>query len=257
MSGKIRKKTPKEMDLMRQACSLAAETLRLAGEMVKPGVKLSEIDDFVREYTFAQGAYPAPLNYHGFPKSVCLSVNEVVTHGIPSDKILAEGDIVNVDVTSRLNGYHGDCSRTFLVGQVSDEAKRITDVAEQALYEGIKAAKIGAFFSEIGEAIQAYCDEQGYTVVRDYCGHGIGRGFHEDPLVLHYRTARKGPRIEPGMCFTIEPMVNQGDWKVKLLKDGWTVVTTDGLLSAQFEHTLAVTTEGIEVLTLQKGEVIR
>lgn len=247
---KIKKKTPREIELMRAASKLAAETLALAGEMVKPGVKLNDIDQFVHDYTLKMGAYPAPLNYHGFPKSVCLSVNEVVTHGIPSDRILEEGDIVNIDVTSRLGGYHGDCSKTYCVGQVSPEALALVQAAEKSLDLGIAAVQNGGLFSDIGEAIEDYCTGLGYSVVRDYCGHGIGRGFHEDPIVLHYRTARKGPRIEEGMCFTIEPMVNAGGYKVKTLRDGWTVVTSDGSLSAQFEHTLVMTANGLEILTV-------
>lgn len=247
---KIKKKTPKEIELMRAASKLAAETLALAGELVKPGVTLNEINQFVHDYTLKHGAYPAPLNYHGFPKSVCLSVNEVVTHGIPTDRILEEGDIVNIDVTSRLGGYHGDCSKTFCVGQVSAEALALVQAAEKSLDLGIAAVQNGGLFSDIGEAIEDYCHGLGYSVVRDYCGHGIGRGFHEDPIVLHYRTNRKGPKIEEGMCFTIEPMVNAGGYKVRTLRDGWTVVTSDGSLSAQFEHTLVMTANGIEILTV-------
>ncbi len=245
----IRVKGKKEIEHMRNACFLAAETLYKAGKMVEPGVTLNEIDQFVYDYTIANDAYPAPLNYHGFPKSVCTSVNDCVTHGIPSDYKLKEGDIVNIDVTSRLNGYHGDTSKTYLVGQVSAEAQRITQAAEESMWRGIRAVKIGGRFGDIGAAIEDYADEVGYSVVRDYCGHGIGRGFHEDPLVLHYRTNRPGERIAPGMCFTIEPMLNEGTHRIKTLPDKWTVLTADGKLSAQFEHTLAITDKGVEVLT--------
>jgi methionyl aminopeptidase len=246
----IRKKTLKEIELMRQAGQLAAQTLHLAGQLVKPGVSLNEINKFVHQHTIDNGAIPAPLNYHGYPKSVCLSVNHVVTHGIPNDSILVEGDIVNIDVTSILKGYHGDCSRMFTVGKVSDVAQNICKSAHEALWAGINAVKIGGYFSDIGNAIQDLMDDRGYSIVQDYCGHGIGRGFHEDPLVLHYAQNKRGPRIEVGMCFTIEPMINEGSHHVKTLKDKWTVVTVDGKLSAQEEHTLAITEAGVEVLTL-------
>jgi methionyl aminopeptidase len=245
----IRKKTPIEIQRMRTVGKLAAETLYKAGQMVKPGVKLLDIDDFVREYTYENNAIPAPLNYHGFPKSVCLSVNDVVTHGIPDKYVLKEGDIVNIDVTSILDGYHGDTSKTFYVGEVSEEAKKLTDAAREAMWKGIKAVKLGGFYGDIGISIEKYADNQGYSVVQDYCGHGIGRGFHEDPLVLHYDSGSKGARFQEGHVFTIEPMLNIGTHRVKTLKDKWTVVTADGRLSAQFEHTLAVTAKGIEVLT--------
>ncbi len=248
---KIRIKTPVEIERMRKACRLAAETLRRAGEMVRPGVALDEIDRFVHDFTFENGAYPAPLNYAGFPKSVCISVNEVVTHGIPDGRVLKEGDIVNIDVTSRLDGYHGDCSAMFRVGKVSEKAERICRAAREAMMRGIGAVRPGARFSDIGEAIEDYCDEMGYSVVRDYCGHGVGRGFHEDPLVLHYRNDERLPRMQPGMIFTVEPMINAGTWKVKTLADGWTAVTEDGELSAQEEHTLLVTRDGYEILTVE------
>lgn len=235
---------------MRSSCALAAEILQRAGELVKAGITTQEIDAFVHDYTVRHGAYPSPLNYHGFPKSVCTSVNEVVTHGIPGAQVLKDGDIVNIDVTCQLEGYHGDCSATFAVGIISQEATDLIQTAQDCLDEGIKAAgKAKARFSDIGAAIQDLADDRGYTVVRDYCGHGIGRGFHEDPLVLHYRQNRSGAIIEPGMVFTIEPMINLGGWQTRTLSDGWTVVTADGQLSAQFEHTLAITENGIEVLT--------
>jgi methionyl aminopeptidase len=245
----IRIKNAKQIELMRKACYLAAETLYKAGKMVKPGVTLNEIDQFVYDYTIANDAVPAPLNYHGFPKSVCTSVNDCVTHGIPSDYVLKEGDIVNIDVTSILNGYHGDTSKTYFVGEVSPMAKKITKAAEDAMWKGIEAVRAGGRFGNIGAAIEDFAEEQDFSVVRDYCGHGIGRGFHEDPLVLHYRTNKPGEFIKHGMCFTIEPMLNEGTHRVKTLKDKWTVLTADGKLSAQFEHTLAITDNGVEVLT--------
>lgn len=247
--GKIKVKTKKEIQMMRDAGRLAAETLQLAGEMVKPGVSLNQLDQFVYDYTIKHKAIPAPLNYHGFPKSVCTSVNEVVTHGIPDDYILQEGDIINIDVTSKLNGYHGDTSRTFHVGTVTQEAAELVKAAHDAMWEGIKAIQNGGYYGHIGDAIQGFADEVGYSVVQDYCGHGTGRGFHEDPLVLHYRTGRKGDMIKPGHCFTIEPMLNIGTHKCITLEDEWTVITADGELSAQFEHTMGMTDNGLEIFT--------
>ncbi len=245
----IRIKNKLEIERVREASYLAAKTLYLAGKMAVPGAVLNDIDTFVHDYTIENNAIPAPLNYHGFPKSVCLSVNDCVTHGIPDNYVLKEGDILNIDVTSILNGYHGDTSKTYLIGETSQEVKDLVNAAHTAMWEGINAVKVRANFGDIGTAIQGYCDELGYSVVRDYCGHGIGRNFHEDPLVLHYHSKQKSPRIQKGMVFTIEPMVNIGDFRVKTLDDGWTVLTTDGELSAQFEHTLAVTENGVEVLT--------
>jgi methionyl aminopeptidase len=250
MRNRIKIKSPREIQLMRNAGKLAAEILERSGELVKPGVTTDEINTFVHDYTLRNGAYPSPLNYHGFPKSVCTSVNEVVTHGIPDNYVLAEGDIINIDVTCQLEGYHGDTSRTFFVGKVDGDTKELVSAAKECMYEGIRAAgEPNANFGDIGVAIEGLADEYGYTVVREYCGHGIGRGFHEDPLVLHYRSRERHPVIKEGMVFTIEPMINMGTHKVKTLDDGWTVVTADGELSAQFEHTLAITSNGIEVLT--------
>ncbi len=245
----IRIKRPKEIEHMRAACELAARTLHLAGKMVKPGASLNKIDQFVHEYTLKHNAIPAPLNYHGFPKSICASVNEVVTHGIPSDYLLKEGDIVNLDITSKLNGYHGDTSKTYFVGEVASETKKLVQATEASMWKGIEAVRVGGKFGDIGTAIQEYIDDFDYAIVEDYCGHGIGRGFHEDPLVLHYQTNIAGARIEKGMCFTIEPMINAGTKEIKTLADKWTVITADGLPSAQFEHTLAITDKGVEVLT--------
>lgn len=237
------------MDLIRNSCRLSAEILIEAGKLVKPGITTDSINRFVHDITVKRGAYPSPLNYHGFPKSVCTSVNDVVCHGIPSNRVLKEGDIINIDVTCLLEGYHGDTSATFFVGNVSPEARKLVEVTRTALDEGIAVAIPGNSFSRIGEAIQDLADEYGYGVVREYCGHGIGRAFHEDPMVLHYRSGQRGPRIAEGMVFTIEPMINQGSADVLLGDDRWTVTTKDGKLSAQFEHTIGITRNGPEVFT--------
>lgn len=260
----IRLKTAEEIRLLRASGLLAARTLRYAGSLVAPGISTAAIDDKVREFILDHGAYPSPLNYPGrptdprkpkidascFPSSICTSINEVVTHGVPSAKeILREGDIVNLDITVCLQGYHGDCSATYFVGEVSDEARQLVDTTRRSLEAGIAVARDGAFLGEVGAAIQDLAESEGYSVVREYCGHGIGRKFHEEPQVLHYRD-RPGPRLRKGMVFTIEPMINQGAWKTKLLEDGWTAVTADGKLSAQFEHTIAITDRGTEILTI-------
>ncbi len=247
--NKIKIKTEKEIGLMRESCRLAAEVLARAGELVKPGISTLEIDRFVHDYTVKNGAYPSPLNYHGFPKSVCTSVNHVVCHGIPNSQILKEGDIINIDVTCYLNGYHGDTSKTYAVGKISSAAKKLMDVTYRCLEEGVAAASPGNYFGDIGRAIQDLADEYDYGVVRQFCGHGIGRAFHEDPMVLHYRTSGRGTKITEGMVFTVEPMINEGSDDVYVAEDGWTVFTKDGKLSAQYEHTLAMTRNGPEVLT--------
>ena len=236
---------------MRAACRLAAETLELVGQLVKPGVTTEELNRFVHDHTIEAGAVPAPLNYHGFPKSVCTSANEVVCHGIPSrTHVLDDGDIVNVDVTSILDGFHGDTSATFTVGEVSDEARRLIAATQECLRRGIAVVKPGTRIREIGGAIQDYAESCGYGVVRDYVGHGLGREFHEPPQVPHYRAKGPNPRLRPGMTFTIEPMINLGTCETVLdSSDGWTVRTADCKLSAQFEHTILVTDSGHEVLT--------
>jgi len=243
-------KTPAEIEAMRPACRHAADTLIMIEPHIRPGISTDDINDLVHEFTIKAGAIPAPLNYHGFPKSVCTSVNHVVCHGIPTNKILKEGDIVNVDVTSIIDGWHGDTSKTFYVGEPNVKARKVTEVARKALEIGIDMVRPGATLGDIGHAIQLYVESERCTVVREYCGHGIGRQFHEDPQVLHYGHAGKGLKLEPGMVFTIEPMVNIGKRAIKLLGDGWTVVTRDKSLSAQFEHTMAVTEDGVDVLTL-------
>jgi methionyl aminopeptidase len=239
---------------MREAGKLAAEILRLAGEQVRPGITTDEIDIFVHDLTIERGAYPSPLNYHGYPKSICTSVNEVVCHGIPSKKVkLKDGDIVNIDVSPIVDGWYGDTSRTFFVGAPSPIAKKLVDVTEECLRRGIKAVKDGGRVGDIGKAIESYAHEQGFSVVEDFVGHGLGRVFHTAPQVPHYFKER-GPRLEKGMVFTIEPMINQGRFETKTLSDGWTAVTIDGKLSAQFEHTIAITDAGVEILTVRDGE---
>jgi len=243
-------KTAADIEAMKPACHHAADTLVMIEPFIKPGITTDEINELVHDFTIKAGAIPAPLNYHGFPKSVCTSVNHVVCHGIPGSKTLADGDIINVDVTSIINGWFGDTSKTFFVGTPKIKATKVVEVARQALEIGIEAVKPGATLGDIGHAIQSYVEGERCSVVREYCGHGIGRVFHEDPQVLHYGKPGDGLKLKPGMVFTIEPMVNIGRAAVKLLGDNWTVVTRDKSLSAQFEHTLAVTETGCEILTI-------
>lgn len=247
-----------ELAQMRASCKLAADCLSMVGEHLRAGMTTQEIDDLVHEFIVSHDAYPSPLNYRGFPKSVCTSVNEVVCHGIPGPQVLADGDIVNVDVTTMLpkvRGYHGDTSATFYIGEPSPMAKHVTEVAREALEIGIAAVRPGGRVGEIGEAIQAFVESKGCSVVREYTGHGIGRKFHTEPTVHHYAVP-SSPRIKRGMTFTIEPMVNVGDWRTELLDDEWTVLTRDRSLSAQFEHTILVTKNGVEVLT-QRDRVLK
>jgi methionyl aminopeptidase len=242
-------KSPKEVEAMRRACRIAAETLLEVADLIRPGITTDEINRFVHDDTLRRGARPAPLNYHGFPKSVCTSVNEVVCHGIPGPQRLKDGDIINVDVTSIVDGFHGDTSATFYVGQPSKAARHVTEIARRALELGIRQVREGARLGDIGAAIQEFAEGEGCSVVRAFVGHGIGRRFHEPPQVSHVGTRGSGLRLKAGMCFTIEPMINAGGYEVDILDDGWTVVTRDGSLSAQFEHTLVVTKTGCEVLT--------
>ncbi len=235
---------------MRAAGRLAAETLDMIGEHVAPGVSTEHLNQICHDFILAHGATPSPLNYRGFPKSICTSINHVVCHGIPGDKTLSEGDIVNIDVTVTLDGWFGDSSRMYVAGTPSTKAKRLIEVTYEALMRGIAQVKPGNTFGDIGYAIQSYVEAQRFTVVRDFCGHGIGRKFHEPPNVLHYGRRGEGTIIKPGMFFTIEPMVNVGRPEVKVLDDGWTAVTRDRSLSAQFEHMLGVTETGVEVFTL-------
>jgi methionyl aminopeptidase len=250
-------KTPEEIDKMRVAGRLAAEVLEMIAPHVQPGVSTDELDRICHDYIVdVQQAVPAPLNYHGFPRSICTSVNHQVCHGIPGDKVLKKGDVVNLDITVIKDGFHGDTSMMFAVGEVSVMAERLMRIARECLVLGIKMVRPGIHLGDIGAAIQQHAEENHFSVVREYCGHGIGRQFHEEPQVLHYGRAGTGVVLEPGMTFTIEPMVNAGKRFVKLLPDGWTVVTKDRGLSAQWEHTLLVTGDGVEVLTLRQGEVI-
>jgi methionyl aminopeptidase len=248
-------KTPDEIEKMRVAGRLAADVLDMIGQHVRPGVSTDELDRICHDYIVnEQQAVPAPLNYRGFPKSICTSVNHQVCHGIPGSKVLKEGDIVNIDVTVIKDGFHGDTSKMFTVGKPSILARRLIDVTHKALWTGIDMVRPGCRLGDIGHAIQSLVEAQGYSVVQEYCGHGIGRGFHEDPQVLHYGTPNTGLSLQAGMTFTIEPMVNAGRRNVKLLPDGWTVVTKDRKLSAQWEHTILVTESGFEVLTLRRDE---
>ena len=248
-------KTAEEIEKMRVAGRLAAEVLEMIGPHVQPGVTTEALDRICHDYIVnEQKAIPAPLNYHGFPKSICTSVNHQVCHGIPGGKVLKNGDIVNIDITVIKDGFHGDTSKMFFVGQPSVLAKRVTEVAHSALWKGIELVRPGATLGDIGHAIQSDVESAGFTVVREYCGHGIGRDFHEDPQVLHYGSPGTGTTLQEGMCFTIEPMVNAGKRHVKLLPDKWTVVTKDRKPSAQWEHTLLVTADGHEVLTLRSEE---
>ena len=245
-------KSQKEIDQLRVACQMAADTLLRVGDLLRAGMTTDEIDRFVHEDTVRRGARPAPLNYHGFPKSVCTSINEIVCHGIPGPRRLADGDIVNVDVTTVAQGFHGDTSATFYIGKPSAKARHVTEVARKSLDLAIAEVREGARLGDIGAAIQGYAEGNGCSVVRAFVGHGIGRRFHEPPQVAHYGVRGAGLRLKAGMVFTIEPMINVGDYEVDVLDDGWTAVTRDGSLSAQFEHTIVVTRDGCEVLTARE-----
>ena len=249
-------KTQDEISRMRVAGKLASDVLMMIKDFVTPGVTTGELDNICHKYIVdVQDAIPAPLNYKGFPKSICTSVNHQICHGIPSEsKKLKNGDIINIDVTVIKNGYHGDTSRMFLVGKTSIQSKRLCEITRQSMIEGIKVIKPGATTGDIGAAIQEYAEGNNYSVVREYCGHGIGKKFHENPQILHYGKRNTGVRLEEGMTFTVEPMINVGSHKTKLLNDGWTVVTQDHELSAQYEHTVLVTKEGSEILTLRPEE---
>jgi methionyl aminopeptidase len=247
--GKITLHGPDAFAGMRKAGQLAAEALDLLVPYVVPGVTTERLDDLVFEFAMDHGAIPAPLNYRGFPRSICTSVNHVVCHGIPSSKPLREGDIVNIDVTLIYNGWHGDTSRMFPVGAVPRKAERLIDVTYEALLRGVAAVKPGHTTGHIGAAIQDFAEAERCSVVRDFCGHGLGRVFHDRPNILHYGERGEGVVLQPGMLFTIEPMINLGKSHVKILSDGWTAVTRDRELSAQFEHTVGVTQDGCEVFT--------
>ena len=248
-------KTPEEQEKMRVAGRLGARVLEMIEPHVRPGVTTEELDRICHDFIVGElDCIPAPLNYRGFPKSVCTSVNHVVCHGIPGNKRLKNGDIINIDITVIRDEFHGDTSRMFLVGETSVLAQRLCRVAREAMWVGINRVRPGITLGDLGAAIQHHAESHGFSIVREYCGHGIGRGFHEDPQVLHYGTPGEGLTLEPGMTFTIEPMVNAGKRHTKLMRDGWTVVTKDHSLSAQWEHTILVTDTGHEVLTLREGE---
>jgi methionyl aminopeptidase len=252
-------KTADEIEKMRVAGRLAGEQLDYIGQFVKAGITTSDLDKICHDYTInVQNAIPAPLNYapsghNPYPKSICTSVNHQVCHGVPSDKKLKNGDIINVDVTVIKDGFHGDSSRMYYVGEPSIQARRLCEITYECLWLGIKAVKPGARLGDIGHVIQRHAENNGFSVVREFCGHGIGREFHEDPQVLHYGKAGTGPKLEPGMIFTIEPMINAGRRDIRQLGDGWTIVTKDHSLSAQWEHTILVSESGFEVLTASPG----
>ena len=254
-SDGIRVHAPEDFESMRRAGRLAAETLDLVIPQILPGVTTGALDRLCHDFIVKRGAVPAPLNYRGFPKSICTSINHVVCHGIPSEtKRLQTGDILNIDITVILDGWHGDTSRMFFVGEAPLKARRLSDVTYEAMMRGIEAVRPGATVGDIGEAIQTYAESNRYSVVRDFCGHGLGRIFHDAPNIVHYGRAGAGPTLREGMFFTIEPMINLGRYEVKILKDGWTAVTKDRSLSAQFEHSVGVTATGHEIFTLSPAE---
>ncbi len=235
---------------MRKAGRFTAEILDYIGDFVKPGVTTGEIDQICHDYHIAHGATPGPLGFHGYPKSICTSVNEVICHGVPGDRVLKDGDIINIDVTPIVDGWFGDSSRMFFVGKVSPVARNLVKTTYDAMMRGINTVRPGATLGDVGHAIQSYAEERGYSIVRDFAGHGIGRTMHTVPQVLHYGRPGTDLRLEPGMFFTIEPMLNIGAREAVILADGWTAMTRDGSLSAQFEHTVAVTETGVEIFTL-------
>lgn len=250
-------KNAEQIEKMRVAGRLAAEVLEMIEPHVKPGITTNDLDKLCHDYIVnVQKAIPAPLNYHGFPKSICTSVNQVICHGIPNEKHLKSGDMINIDITVIKDGFHGDTSKMFFVGEPSIQGKRVAQVSYECMAKGIALVKPGAKLGDIGAIIQEHAEKNNYSVVQEYCGHGIGEKFHEEPQVLHYGKAGTGMTLEVGMTFTIEPMINVGKRHVKLMKDGWTVVSKDRSLSAQWEHTILVTETGHEILTLRKEETI-
>ncbi len=248
-NGLIKLHGPAEFEGMRRAGRLAAETLDMIVPYVRPGATTDELDRLCHDFIVDHGAIPAPLNYRGFPKSICTSINHVVCHGIPGDRVLKDGDIMNIDVTTILDGWHGDTSRMFYVGDVKLKARRLCDITYEAMMRGIAEVRPGARLGDIGHAIQSYAEGMRCSVVRDFCGHGLGRVFHDAPNVLHYGQSGAGQELREGMFFTVEPMINLGKFQVKLLNDGWTAVTRDRSLSAQFEHSVGVTADGVEIFT--------
>lgn len=243
-------KTARELSLMREACRISAGALRVAGEAVRPGISTWEIDKIAYEYIKKQGAEPNFLNLYGFPATACISINDEVIHGIPSKtRILREGDIVSIDLGAKVNGFNGDNAATFACGKISDEAQRLMDATRESLYEAIKVAVVGNKIGDIASTVQSYCEQRGYSVVREYTGHGVGKELHEDPSVPNYGKAGRGVRLVAGMTLAIEPMINMGTAAIKVLPDGWTVKTRDAKLSAHFEHTVAITADGPVILT--------
>ena len=243
-------KTGRELKIMREACRISAEALKLAGNAVQPGVTTAEIDRIAEKYILSQGAVPNFKNYNGYPATACISINNEVIHGIPSVKrVIKAGDIVSIDLGAKFDGYHGDNAATFACGDISDEAKRLIDTTRKSLYEGIAAAVSGGRLGDIGYAIQQYVESRGYSVVRDFVGHGVGTNLHEAPEVPNFGTRGRGIRLMPGMTLAIEPMINAGRSDVKVMPDGWTVLTKDGSLSAHFEHTVAITPDGPQIMT--------
>jgi len=242
-------KTEEQIEGIRKSCKLTRDILDYVGEKITAGITTNMINEWVHEYTIKHGAIPAPLGYNGFPKSVCTSINNVICHGIPDETHLKDGDIINVDVTCILNGYYGDASRMYIIGEATDVAKKLVRVARECMELAIAEVKPYSDFGVIGQVIQKHASENGFSVVRDYGGHGIGLKFHEEPHIHHYDVGQRGMQMFPGMIFTIEPMINEGKYQTALLSDGWTAVTVDGKLSAQWEHTVCVTEDGVEVLT--------
>ena len=248
-TGLIKLYAPGDFEHMARAGQLAAECLDMIRPYVEPGVTTESLNKLCHDFIVDHGAYPSPLNYRGFPKSVCISINHVVCHGIPGDRVLKDGDIMNIDVTVTLDGWYGDSSRMYFAGKPKLKARRLCDITYEAMMRGISVVKPGATLGDIGHAIQTYAESERCSVVRDFCGHGLGRVFHDVPNILHYGAAGKGIELREGMFFTIEPMINLGTWEVKMLNDGWTAVTRDKSLSAQFEHSLGVTADGYQIFT--------
>ena len=246
-------KTERELDAMRQACKITAAARALAGEMVRPGITTGEIDKAVHDFIVSQGAKPSFLHYQGYPGSACISVNEVVIHGIPGKRVLKEGDIVSVDVGAFYKGFHGDCAATFACGAISPEAQKLIDVTKQSFFEGIQFARQGYRVSDISHAVQTYVEANGFSVVRAFVGHGVGEHLHEEPSVPNFGSPGKGPRLVKNMTIAVEPMVNMGVYDVRVLKDGWTTVTADGKLAAHYENTILITDGEPEILTVTEG----
>ena len=246
-------KNERELTLMRKACRITAAARALAGEMVRPGVTTKEIDKAVHDFIVSQGATPSFLNYYGYPASTCISVNQTVIHGIPDNRVLQEGDIVSIDVGAYIGGFHGDCAATFACGEISPEAQKLIDVTKQSFFEGIKFARQGCRVSDIGSAVQAYVESNGFSVVGDFIGDGVGAELHESPEVPNFGRPGRGPRLIKGMTLAVEPMVNMGAYGVKVLSDGWTTVTADGSLSANYENTVLITDGEPEILTVTEG----